>query len=117
MSCNFRIGQKVVCIDASKTPGASDDWLGDRPKEGAVYTIRGMRPARNGDNVIVLYFDEIRRMYWAGQELGYYHLRFRALQEGGDKLAALREILANPSKPVSGEEGPKRKRQRAKERA
>lgn len=125
MTCNFRIGQKVVCIDAHTShairPGGSN-WNGDRPQEGEIYTIRDMIPSetweKNGEKIVHLYFHEIRRgCNPQGRELGYWHVRFRALQEAEDRLATLRAILLDPSRKVSGEEGPVRKRARKRERA
>lgn len=121
MTCNFRIGQKVVCVESCDLgQGFSSDWNGDAPCEGATYTIRDMKPSRtvlNGVAVIILYFEEIRRKRdpFFGHELGYWHVRFRALQESEDALSALRAILLDPSRKVSGEEGPVRKP--ARERA
>ncbi len=112
--CSFRIGQKVICIDA--TGGRGTDWYGDPPVEGGLYTIRGMRPTgvkRDGVEIITLYFKEISRIreVWSGLELGYWHYRFRALEERKDSagMAVLRGLLKNPKRKVSAPEGPMRK--------
>ena len=58
--------------------------VGDKPSEGTVYTIRAMKPARvvNGIPIIILYFQEIHREHFPGVgELGYWHTRFRSLEE------------------------------------
>lgn len=41
---NFRVGQKVVCVDASSH--FSGVWGGDVPVEGAVYTVKAVGPSR-----------------------------------------------------------------------
>ncbi len=119
--CSFKLGQKVVCVEA--TGGRGTEWFGDPPVEGAIYTIRGMQPtgiARDGVEVITLYFKEISRMreVWSGQELGYWHYRFRALEERKDSagMAVLRGLLENPKRRVSAPEGPVRKKKLPAER-
>lgn len=37
----FRVGQKVVCVDASDLPECKDGWApGSAPQVGLVYTVR-----------------------------------------------------------------------------
>jgi hypothetical protein len=105
-ACNFRLGQKVVCIDAGKLdPQASDDWDGDAPREGEVYTIRAMAPACatfKGEQMISLYFEEIRRGAWWGCELGYWHVRFRGLeqQKRQTDISVFKKLLDECKEPV-----------------
>lgn len=57
----FYVGQKVVCVDASNTPGRR--WYpGEAPVEGYVYTIVGVRAAtKPGGSPFVLVFKELDR--------------------------------------------------------
>jgi len=97
MSCQFRLGQQVVCVNADKDgPGI---WLGDPPVVGAVYTIRAMRPTSakvEGEPLVWLYFEEIHRLaIWPYGELGYWHTRFRPLEtrKRETDISVFREIL------------------------
>jgi hypothetical protein len=97
--CNFRLGQKVVCIDAG-APSAS--WHGDPPKEGEIYTIRAMQETSNPEQ-IYLFFHEIRRGEWAGYgEVGYYYTRFRALEERKSvtDISVFKKLLDECKEPV-----------------
>src|SRR5271168_1918515 len=84
MNCNFQVGQRVLCVDASTSEDTTWDFLGGAPREGEIYTIRAMvagGAVGQGVPMISLYFHEIRRGEWAGVEYGYWHVRFRALEE------------------------------------
>jgi hypothetical protein len=83
----FEVGQKVVCVDASRM-GSPFDWSanGDVPKEGAVYTVVrvGPSPVPQNDGVIVVWLAEIKHFcrrsgvdYW---DCGYSAKRFRPVK-------------------------------------
>ena len=46
---NFQVGQVVVCVDALGLP----QDVGTLPKEGGVYTVRGLRSACNGMGLLL----------------------------------------------------------------
>ena len=114
MECNFRVGQKVVCVDATDYGGR--DWYGDSLQEGAVYTIRDMTKI-HPNMPIYLYFHEVRRGHSpSGFELGYYHTRFRALEARKADISALTALL-NPTNHRKDWPDWERKRQKERERA
>lgn len=47
---NFRVGQKVVCVDASEKNGR---WFADAPIEGRVYTIVGFAETKRGTGLLL----------------------------------------------------------------
>ena len=98
MTCNFRIGQKVVCVDDAPEEGRA--WKGgESPTEGSVYTIRSIH-FDNG--VQILGFEEIERsdyskQFWKDQNLGYLARRFRPVVERKTDISIFRALLT-PSK-------------------
>ncbi len=88
----FRIGQKVVCVDAS---GFRQRECETFPKQGHVYTIREFY---DGDCIRL---DELRNplIYWGGtQEAAFYIRRFRPVVERKTDIAIFRTILDDVSK-------------------
>lgn len=83
----FRVGQRVVCVDASCRPGY--DWKGRAPKEGSIYTVVGFSKPRIGDyDCIVL--AEISHPW------GYRASRFRPIVERKTSIEVFQRML-NPS--------------------
>ena len=76
----FHVGQKVVCIDASQSDGR--EWMADVPKEGAVYTVRGIIAIYDpvlDEAVTALQLEEIANFpAWEGS---YAAHRFRPIVE------------------------------------
>ena len=90
----FRVGQKVVCVDAS--PGAGYEWAEtERPVEGRVYTVRSVHEYEGS---LVCWLVEIRRnlaaVFQHGPMVGYGVFRFRAAVEPLTDISELREIVA-----------------------
>lgn len=77
----FRVGQKVVCIDAQPHSNMlSVGWLADVPIKGAVYTVTDI--TQRPKHVIcecpnALRFAEIKNL----ADVGYCAHRFRPIQE------------------------------------
>jgi hypothetical protein len=87
----FRIGQKVVCIDAQCAAGF--DWYGFPPTEGAVYTVAGF-----GRNPV--YGHEVIKIAELGHPWGYKPRRFRPVVERKTDISFAHEILRKASKPA-----------------
>lgn len=104
----FHVGQKVVCVDASNTPGAR--WHGgEAPAEGHVYTVMGVRVSRKG--VQVLQLREIERCEavkaWVarniGEFAGYDARRFRPVVERKTDISVFKAML-NPAPELASVE-------------
>ena len=76
----FRVGQKVVCVDAnSETPGLSGGWQGDPLVQMSVYTVIGIGPAYD-DSGEVVWLSEAKNRVFDGrwrENVGYLSSRFR----------------------------------------
>ena len=103
--CDFRIGQKVVCVDAEPKFGWTHWPPGDDvPVVGAVYTISGIID-ETGVHGIILLFREIRRGPYATQHptdpvLGYGHFRFRPLDEHRYDISIFQEMCVKASRKL-----------------
>ena len=94
----FRVGQKVVCINAGLLPGwrCFDGWLdNDAPTEGAIYTVTSVHADHDGD--MVLHLAEIRRgpiarREW-GEAVGYGIARFRPVVERKTSIEIFQKML------------------------
>lgn len=92
----FRIGQKVVCVNAGEPR-----WAKRRPKDapplhkGAIYTVSGRGRDGNGDRIIFL--DELpaEGRTW----IGYDPERFRPVVERKTDIGIFQEIARKASKP------------------
>lgn len=93
---SFKVGQKVVCVDASVASSPNSSASSDRmPKEGEIYTVRALQTF-NGMHGILL--EEITTgMYRTsnGDEIGYMAFRFRPVDEqwAEDVLADIAEKI------------------------
>ena len=93
----FRVGQKVVCVDAGST-GKYTPWRHSDDvhglTEGVVYTIRAVGSFRGlRDNV---WLAEIHRPLCAGREYPYAAARFRPVVERKTDISVFTAML-NPS--------------------
>ena len=97
MTCNFRVGQKVVCI--------YDGWQSffhpgeGKPEKGIVYTIRDVY-VRDRDGSAFLRFEEIRNplIYRNGEaECSYAAHRFRPVVQRKTDISIFKALLT-PSK-------------------
>jgi hypothetical protein len=89
----FRVGQKVVCVDASyngKLRKKDRPW----PVEGAVYTVGGF----DEDNCLCL--EEINRR-WLGEPYGFYPHRFRPVVDISDLQAIVREQMLGKPRSIA----------------
>lgn len=94
MTCNFRVGQKVVCVETKYR----EEFL----SEGAVYTIAdviGRRLAHSFDGAgyfTALVLDEVENIN------GFDARRFRPAIERGTEsgMSILRNLLNKTDKPV-----------------
>jgi hypothetical protein len=104
---NFRIGQKVVCVDTTTSlPGSNGLWHPDCdvPVQGEVYTVRAVGAKARGllgiklkEIVCVAHTNGVLcrdEFYWAA--------RFRPLVESKTStgMAILESILANPKQKI-----------------
>lgn len=88
--CNFRVGQKVVCIKgAERSPYTIGGWC---PKTGGVYTVRGVY---DGPLYLVIHLEEYRHpdgdMH--GVEHGWDATRFRPVVERKTDIEIFRRML------------------------
>lgn len=86
----FRVGMKVVCIDAKNNKGKH--WRGDKPVRGRVYTISGLcvSPDKGEDSLLLL---EIKNKHF--DSTGYLARRFRPVQERKTSIEIFTAML-NP---------------------
>jgi hypothetical protein len=91
----FRVGQKVVCVDAAPRRGRR--WVyDDPPVEGRVYTIEGIIDFEGEPNLILI---EQKRDPRSDYE-GYRACRFRPVVERKTDISFAHEILRKASKPA-----------------
>ena len=96
MECNFRVGQKVVCINATdwKHPTYSDKKE-IFPKVDEIYTIREIF-TDDGDEFgcFTITLEEIRnKKRYCGYEITFYVWRFRPLVESKTDISIFQEML------------------------
>jgi hypothetical protein len=87
----FRVGQKVVCVDASACRN-----LGDlMPVEGEIYTVRGLSEPDIDDTPYGVLLCEIRSggTHRNGNERGWMPSRFRPVVERKTSIALFHAIL------------------------
>jgi hypothetical protein len=94
----FRVGQKVVCVDASANEERLRNWLGHTlPVEGTIYTIRGWTdgPRQHSPGILL---EEIRHeLSIFGTEPNFRPWRFRPVQSTGTGMAILEQIRRDVS--------------------
>lgn len=82
---NFRVGQKVVCIDDSINPcGLAADY----PVRGRVYTVRSIHP--DGDAIFLI---EVVNTLFGGMEPCFLNHRFRPVVERKTDVSIFKAIL------------------------
>lgn len=88
---NFRVGQKVVCVDA----GVGVSGYVPPIKNGAVYTITKITSGHSGRGPDVgLQFAEVQTMPEFPQ--GYTHSRFRPVVERKTSIEVFKAMLNKP---------------------
>lgn len=94
--CDFRIGQKVVCVDAEPRPGM--EWVyDDPPVVGKIYTISEIIQQR-GETCFVFSDYQRASINWRG----YRAARFRPLDEDRYDISIFQEMCVRaPKKLVS----------------
>lgn len=97
MTCNFRVGQKVVCIDASERKGPGKYTV--LPVQGRVYTVRGISAWQwnCGFSGVGLYLEEIHRPPTPQGEAPWGCWRFRPVVERKTDISIFKALLT-PSK-------------------
>lgn len=106
MTCNFRVGQKVVGIKGHGVKPTPNQAITIRANQ--VLTIRAIQSAKrsNGEEQIGLLFEEIRNVsvptIYGQWELDYDARCFRPAVERGTDLgmSILRNLLNKTGKPV-----------------
>lgn len=93
----FRIGQKVVCVDASVH---GPDSI--RLCKGAIYTVGDIDPARDRFDEIGLIVCEIEMKRHNGWSASFRASRFRPVVERKTDISIFTEILRKASKPARG---------------
>jgi len=93
----FRVGQKVVCVDAYSPPGTY--WLDEEKiTEGGIYTIKSIFPDFRGKIVVSL--NETFRPIIDGQLRGYRFDRFRPLVERKTDISIFKKMLNKQAEKV-----------------
>jgi hypothetical protein len=90
----FRVGQKVVCVDASDDIPGTSIWKADAPIEGEVYTVLKVGASRC-DGVPALLLLEIKNT--AIWDFSYRASRFRPIVERKTDISIFTAML-NPSR-------------------
>lgn len=89
----FRVGQKVVCVDATPSLG----WGGaNRPVKGRVYTVRAVRPNSDDDGktLAILLREVVNPVsHRHGDEYGFRAHRFRPVVSRKTDISIFKEIL------------------------
>lgn len=103
-ACEFRIGQRVVCVGAKPLPGCV--WGGsDPPAEGATYTITGivLPPRRSANaNGYDLVLKELARGPRGRAQgfMGYGDFRFRSLDDDRYDISIFHQMCVDAGKRV-----------------
>lgn len=89
---HFRVGQKVVCVDASPS-AVFRRWCGDVPVKGQVYTVRGIRVSTHPmwTGALLLLLAEIKNVTTDGD--GYRAFRFRPVVERKTDISVFTAML------------------------
>lgn len=92
---NFRVGQRVVCVDDTAI-GLFNRWSGeDAIREGQIYTVRSVHLDERG--ILVLWLDEVSRTALArarhGDMVGYRASRFRPVVERKSDISIFKAML------------------------
>ena len=107
----FRVGDEVVCVDASTDAGCR--WIGDAPVEGQVYTIRALGPSRLSQ-LPGVWLNEIRHCGKGGWDEAYRASRFRKVQRRKTDLSIESFLTIKPGfEEPRRVTTPTRKRERA----
>lgn len=96
MTCNFRVGQKVVCVSEWKRIGGFGGEIG--PIHGEVYTIREvgfLHP--DFPRMVTVRLDEIANEVWLGFETCFAATRFRPVVQRKTDISIFKALLT-PSK-------------------
>jgi hypothetical protein len=95
MTCNFRVGQKVVRVSGNERVAAPAIY----PEYGKVYTIRSINDW--GGDVILICLNEIDNSHMVPEygrlEPGFHYSAFRAVVERKTDISIFKAML-NPSK-------------------
>ena len=94
---NFRVGMKVVCVDASADIGGGDEWgPTEAPREGRAYTITSIHEWCGHP---VVWLAEIVRdansIEWFGPKCGYGVERFRPAVERKTDISIFTRMLTD----------------------
>lgn len=85
---NFRVGQKVVCINDVPDPGRRfTDCI--PPKRGMVYTVRDYVPSHYGNWTAIRLVEVVRRP----DNMGFRASRFRPLVERKTDISIFTAVL------------------------
>lgn len=91
----FRIGQKVVCVDAPDYP-LYQGWRA-YPKQGVVYTVRGYR---RDDLCSLMLFEIVNDLDSSGNESAYFEERFRPVVTRDTDISVFTEMLIKASERI-----------------
>ncbi len=91
----FRVGQKVVCVDADPhSRGWLGPWLeGEAPVEGNVYTVKAIAISADTDD-LAIQINEISRV----KRWGYGAFRFRPAVDRKTDISNLKALLVHGAK-------------------
>lgn len=102
---NFRVGQKVVCVEAGPIQGQSirSRWYrGEEIFEGTIYTVRRCFLDIDGDWIVWL--EEVARTPRSrelfDEDIGYNACRFRPVVERPTDISIFTKILRDTRMPL-----------------
>jgi hypothetical protein len=85
---SFRVGQKVVCIDAAQFPGFRWHPDADIPRVGEVYTVTGIFQKDGKPGVVLKEIKNVEEVY-----SGYRASRFRPAVDRKTDISVFTKIL------------------------
>lgn len=92
---NFRVGQKVVCVDTQNWNLWGKAACYPFPIKGCIYTVRGH--SKDQEGVMGLLLQEIARpdyvFFPEGHEVGFLARRFRAVAERKTSIEIFQRML------------------------
>ena len=101
MTCNFRVGQKVVCIDDEEREGPGEYTV--LPVKGRVYTVRGVASWQwnSGVSGVGVYLEELYRPLTSFGEAPWGCDRFRPVVERKTDISIFKAMLTPSKEQVS----------------
>lgn len=98
MTWNFKVGDRVVCVDDASRPegGGSGPDVCNWIAKGNIYTIRKV----GGRVRMLIWLSGINRKTEGFSDSGFLAVRFRPVASKPTSMDIIRSIVLDPSKPI-----------------